>query len=106
MFQIKFQFISVINKTLTLCSLSKKKSKVPNYLVFTQAVVDLYQGGVAWYETVVEIMTRKGLLTTTIVTDTVYAGEKMITTSHLLDYWVALILTEKTARRILVFMST
>ena len=52
----------------------RRKNKIPNYLVFTQALVDMYRGGVASFETVVEVMVRSKIIKPGAVTDIIYAG--------------------------------
>ena len=59
-----------------------KKNKVPNYLMFVQSLVDLYQGFVSWCETVVEILFRMKILSSMSVIDVVYAGRVLIGFSY------------------------
>ena len=56
-------------------SMRKERNKVPNYLMFAQALVDMYQATVAWYEVAVEIMLRSNMKVPMYIIDTVYAGE-------------------------------
>ena len=63
--------IVFLNTSMT----NKKKNKVPNFLMFVQSLVDLYQGFVSWCESIVEILFRMKILTSMRLIDVVYAGK-------------------------------
>ena len=54
--------------------MEQKKKKIPNYLMFNQAYVDLVQAGMAWYETVAEILLRSNISISLNSINIVYAG--------------------------------
>ena len=53
----------------------KVKNKIANYLMLAQSLVDMYQGCVSWFETLVEILFRKNIISSLKFIHTIYAGK-------------------------------
>ena len=64
---------------LVYISLRKKRDKIPNYLMFAQAIVDLYQGAFTWYEALLDVVNKTSTCAYALnIMHVAYAGLSMI----------------------------
>ena len=70
-------FITLLNSLVIFIyiNMKRKRKKIPNYLMFAQALVDLYQGCIAWYEAVIHILVSLDVMVPLYITEALYAGE-------------------------------
>ena len=66
--------------------MKRSQKKIPNYLMFAQALVDMYQAALAWYETVVEILLRSNVAVPMYIMDTIYGGKISAKMENATDY--------------------
>ena len=59
-------------------NMKKERKKISNYLMFAQALVDLYTAGITWFELVTEVLVRWNVSVSVYVLLTFYSGKRSV----------------------------